>query len=266
MWKERMNQALVSLTGYQLQRPTAAARPRGSARQVATGSAMTVAEGWDTYARQRRTNKGVGDVWSKPRRIGIEVDRPEEVVPYLDREVFTPFLGTSEVLLEIGPGAGRLTDVLLPKCDRLIAVDTSAGMINLLRERFADETKIEYHLSDGRGLRGVPDTSVDAAFSYGVFVHLQHWDIYHYLVELQRVLKPGGKALIQHSHTFSELGWKEFRREVPRQLNRHKLHHSFVVNSPQLMTEFVTRAGLLVEDVLTEVVRRDCITLIRKPA
>jgi SAM-dependent methyltransferase len=267
MWKQRVNKVLVSATGYQLAKParTPAAKPTKSAGKK---SPMTVAQGWDSYAqaRKEREGTGVGDVWSKPRTIGIDVDRPDEVVPYLDREVFSPFLGHSDVLLEIGPGAGRLTEVLLPKCDKLIAVDTSPTMLGLLKQRFADQDKIEYVLSKGRGLKRVPDASVDTAFSYGVFVHLQHWDIFNYLKELHRVLKPGGKALIQHSNTFSELGWRQFRRDLPRQLNQHKLHHSFIVNSPELMAEFVRRAGLEVEDQLTEVVRRDCITLIRKPA
>jgi SAM-dependent methyltransferase len=274
MWKERVNRVLVAATGYQLSRPVAtepttragAQRPAERAGDTEK-SPMTVAQGWDSYAQRRKESEGtsVGDVWSNPRTIGIDVDRPEDVVPYLDREVFTPFFGHAEVLLEIGPGAGRFTEVLLPKCDKLIAVDTSSTMLGLLKERFADQDKIEYVLSKGRGLRRVPDSSVDAAFSYGVFVHLQHWDIYNYLAELHRVLKPGGKALIQHSHTFSELGWRKFRKEVPRQLNQHKLYQSFIVNSPELMAEFVRRAGLQVEDQLTEVARRDCITLIRKP-
>jgi ubiquinone/menaquinone biosynthesis C-methylase UbiE len=268
MWKERVNKTLNTLTGYQIQRAVPAQRSPGTRqkREPEQESPMTVAEGWDSYAQQRKEQKGVGDVWNRPRRIGIDVESPEEVVPYLDREVFTPFLGTVDVLLEIGPGAGRLTEVLLPKCNKLIAVDTSATMVDLLRQRFEKETKIEYHLSDGRGLRGIPAASVDAAFSYGVFVHLQHWDIYNYLTELKRVLKPGGKALIQHSNTFSDLGWKSFLREVPRQLNKHKSHQSFIVNTPELMSEFVRRAGLEVQDTLTEVVRRDCITLVRKPA
>src|SRR5687768_7279533 len=106
MWKERVNKTLVRLTGYQLQRPTAAAyRPR-TARTRKSGSPMTIAQGWDAYAKQRRGAKGVGDVWNNPRRIGIAVERPEEVVPYLDKEVFEPFLGYSDVLLEIGPGGG----------------------------------------------------------------------------------------------------------------------------------------------------------------
>jgi hypothetical protein len=56
-----------------------------------------------------------------------------------------------------------------------------------------------------------------------------------------------------------------FRRQVERQLNRHKLSFTFTVNTPELMREFVTRAGLECVDMLTEVVRRDCITLMRKP-
>ena len=227
--------------------------------------ARTVAEGWEQYARRRPGQTQLGDEWNDPAAKGLDVATPEEVVPYLDRVVFAPFLGTCDVLLEIGPGAGRFTEILLPKCKRLIAVDTSKSMLALLRERFAGVEGIEYVESSGDGLAGVPDGSVDAAFSYGVFVHLQHWDIFNYMLELNRVLRPGGRAIIQHSNTFSELGWKKFRAEVPRQLNRHKLPFTFTVNSPELMRELVTRAGLECVDTRTDVVRRDCITLIRKP-
>jgi ubiquinone/menaquinone biosynthesis C-methylase UbiE len=92
-----------------------------------------------------------------------------------------------------------------------------------------------------------------------------NWDIFNYLVELERVLKPGGQAIIQHSNTLSELGWELFTKQVERQLNRHKLPFTFTVNTPGLMREFVARAGLECVDTLTEVARRDCITLIRKP-
>jgi ubiquinone/menaquinone biosynthesis C-methylase UbiE len=227
--------------------------------------APTVAQGWDTFARRRRSEQRVGDVWNEPRTMGLDVASAEEVVPYLDREVFAPFLGTCDVILEIGPGGGRFTEILLPKCQKLIAVDTSETMLDLLRERFANDDRIEYQHGDGRGLAKVEDASVDAAFSYGVFVHLQHWDIFNYLAELNRVLRPGGKAVIQHANTFSELGWTLFRSEVPRQLDKHKLPFTFTVNSPELMREFVTRAGLECVETLTEVARRDCITLIRKP-
>lgn len=227
---------------------------------------MTVAEGWEAYAKEHRSNPRLGDEWNKPQRSGIDVKTPEEVVPHLDRNVFEPFFGTCDVMLEIGPGGGRFTAVLLPKCRKLIAVDTSPTMLEKLRERFVSDPRIEYYLADGRGLGEVDDDSVDAAFSYGVFVHLQHWDIYNYLAELQRVLKPGGKAIIQHSNTLSDRGWQQFLKTVPQQVNKHKLPGSFIVNTPELMRQFIVRAGLECVDVLTEVVRRDCIALIRKPA
>lgn len=263
MIRERMSDALAA----------AAARLRDDRRRSGRAQGQggrprkrrkTVAEGWDIYARRRRDE--VGELWwSKPEKMGLDVERPEDVVPYLDEKVFSPFLGTCETILEIGPGGGRFTDILLPKCKRLIAVDTSAAMLEMLRERFAGDDRVEYQLGDGRGLTGVADRSVDAAFSYGVFVHLQHWDIFNYLLELERVLVPGGKALIQHSNTFSDLGWARFVRETPRQLNRHKLHMTFVLNSPEVMRELVTRAGLECVDTITDVVKRDCITLMRKP-
>jgi ubiquinone/menaquinone biosynthesis C-methylase UbiE len=225
----------------------------------------TVVEGWEEYARRRPSDTRLGDEWNEPRRQGLDVASPDDVVPHLDRVVFAPFLGTCDVILEIGPGAGRFTEILLPKCKRLIAVDSSKSMLALLRERFAGDERIEYRESSGEGLAGVADGSVDAAFSYGVFVHLQHWDAFNYLLELNRVLKPGGRAIIQHANTFSELGWDRFRAEVPRQLNRHKLPFTFTVNTPDLMREFVTREGLECVDTVTDVARRDCITLIRKP-
>lgn len=164
--------------------------------------AKTVAGGWETYARRRRDEDRLGDEWNEPGVMGLDVATADEILPYLDRVVFAPFLGTNDVLLEIGPGGGRFTELLLPKCRKLIAVDTSPTMLELLRDRFGDDGRIDYQLGDGLGLGGVTSSSVDSAFSYGVFVHLQHWDIYNYLRELHRVLKPGGKAIIQHSSTF----------------------------------------------------------------
>jgi SAM-dependent methyltransferase len=224
-----------------------------------------VAEGWEAYAqRQSRKGERVGDAWSRPEQMGIDVDRPEDVVPYLDRTVFEPFFGRCDVILEIGAGGGRFTEVLLPRCRKLIAVDTSPTMLELLRERFPNDARLECTLVDGSGLPGIEAESVDAAFSYGVFVHLQHWDIFNYLAELERVLKPGGRALIQHSNTFSALGWAKFTRELPDQLNKHKLPYTFTVNSPDLMAAFIERAGLEPVEMVVDIVRRDCIALLRK--
>lgn len=227
----------------------------------------TVSERWEQYAQQYlagEQKQALGDEWSKPDRVGMDVP-PERVVETLDELVFAPFLGHCDVLLEIGPGGGRFTEILLTKCDHLIAGDTSPTMLKVLRQRFADQPTLESVLLDGLGLTGVKDDSVDAVFSYDVFIHLQHWDIYNYLSEIRRVLHPGGKALIHHANTESELGWKAFEGDVKYQLNKHKLGGSFTVMTPELMALFATRAGLRYERGITDVVRRDCISLLSRP-
>jgi SAM-dependent methyltransferase len=226
----------------------------------------TVAEGWDEYAARLRGRPDVGDAWNDPSIIGLDVEASADVVPYLDRVVFEPFLGAPDVLVEIGPGGGRFTEVLVGRCRELHAVDTSPAMLEALRRRLGENSKVVPHVADGRGLGMLPSESADAVFSYGVFVHLQHWDIYNYLAETRRVLRPGGRAIIQHSNTFSELGWEKFLSEVPRQLNIHKLPSTFTVNSPGLMRELIRRAGLQAVDMVTDVAKRDCIALIAKPA
>jgi ubiquinone/menaquinone biosynthesis C-methylase UbiE len=197
--------------------------------------------------------------------MGLDAETPEDVVPFLDQTLVEPFFERCGVMLEVGAGGGRFTEVLLPKRRKLIAVDTSPTMLEILLERFAGDSRLDYLLVDGQGLGQIADDSVDAAFSYGVFVHLQHWDIYHYLEELQRVLRPGGKALIQHSNLLSDLGWAKFTREVPEQFNKHKLPWTFIANTPQSMGEFIARAGFESIELKTDVARRDCIALFRKP-
>jgi len=229
-------------------------------------SAANIAEGWERYARRYVGGEGehLGDEWSLPELIDNVVP-PDRFPSYLDEKLLSPFLGSCDVLLEIGSGGGRFTEVLLPKCHKLLASDTSRTMLKLLRKRFPHESKIEYLLLDGKGLSALADHSVDQAFSWGVFVHLQHWDIYNYLKELKRVLKPGGKAIIHHPNTFSELGWKHFLAEVPASLNRHKLPTTFSLFTAEIMKEFVQRVGLILVDCLTDVIKRDGISLILSP-
>jgi SAM-dependent methyltransferase len=247
------------------------ALPAPLRRRIRTGlirflDQPTISEGWEQYSQKHEaaTDGYLGDEWNTPDIIGVDAPAGE-VVSYLDREVFAPFLGNTDVILEIGCGGGRFSEILLPKCSTLIAADTAPTMLKLMKKRFAGNSKIRYVLLDGLGLSPIKDESVDAAFSYGVFVHLQHWDIYNYLSELERVLKPGGKAIIQHANTFSDLGWGKFVHDVKPSLNRHKLVKSFSVMTPEMMAEFVSRTGLTTECCRVDAAKRDGISLIRKP-
>ncbi len=102
-------------------------------------------------------------------------------------------------VLEIGPGAGRWSEHLLARASRLTLVDVSDTALELCRRRFAGDGRVEYVRSEGGELRGVPGASIDAAWSFDVFVHVAPVDQASYLAELARVLAPGGVAVIHHA-------------------------------------------------------------------
>ena len=103
-------------------------------------------------------------------------------------------------ILEIAPGFGRWTHYLKDSCDRLTVVDLATTCIDACRERFADQTHIEYHVNDGRSLEAIEDGSVDFAFSFDSLVHVEADVIASYLSELAKKLKPDGIGFIHHSN------------------------------------------------------------------
>jgi ubiquinone/menaquinone biosynthesis C-methylase UbiE len=114
-------------------------------------------------------------------------------------DVLLPRIPEGGVVLEIGPGAARWSAVLQPRAQQLILVDVSDRPLALCRDRFADAENVEFILSSGNDLPGVADSSVDAIWSFDVFVHVAPVDQAGYLSEMARVLTPGGVAVIHHA-------------------------------------------------------------------
>lgn len=102
-------------------------------------------------------------------------------------------------VLEIGPGGGRWTAVLAPRAESTIVVDVAPAVLERCRERLGDRAGVRYVVSSGADLPGVADGSVDAIWSFDVFVHVAPVDQARYLVEIARVLRPGGVAAIHHA-------------------------------------------------------------------
>jgi SAM-dependent methyltransferase len=102
-------------------------------------------------------------------------------------------------ILEIGPGHGRWTEHLVRRASSLALVDISQSCLDHCRERFAGEPTISYHLTDGCSLGFLDDHSIDFAWSFDAFVHMEGAVIEGYLAELGRVLAPGGAAVIHHA-------------------------------------------------------------------
>src|ERR1700733_8868286 len=103
-------------------------------------------------------------------------------------------------VVELGPGYGRLTSYLKDHCASLVLVDIAANCIDFCCKRFAQDSRIEYVVGDGRSLEFLADGSVDFVFSFDSLVHADLDVITAYLGEIERVIKVGGRAFLHHSN------------------------------------------------------------------
>jgi SAM-dependent methyltransferase len=100
--------------------------------------------------------------------------------------------------LEIGCGPGRLMRPMSRHFLELHGVDVSDEMIGLAQEKLRDVPSARLHVGDGASLTGIPDASIDFAYSYAVFQHIPAREaVLNYLRETVRVLRPGGLARFQ---------------------------------------------------------------------
>lgn len=114
-------------------------------------------------------------------------------------------LDQNSVLLDYGSGYGRVAKYLLPDMTLAgyIGVDSSYEMLSLFRDRYS-HTPAEQRtplLLVNADIHTLPlkDSSVDVAIVCAVFLH-NHKDVVRKaMMELQRVLKPGGKLLVYSS-------------------------------------------------------------------
>lgn len=99
--------------------------------------------------------------------------------------------------LEIGAGAGRVSEFICRNFRGLVAVDISRAMLSIGRKRFQAEN-ILWLCNDGKNLNAVVDASVDFIFSHVVFQHIPDAEgAAAYVREAARILKPGGWLVFQ---------------------------------------------------------------------
>jgi SAM-dependent methyltransferase len=155
-------------------------------------------------------------------------------------------IGPADVVLDIGCGPGRVGRHMAPRCARWIGADVSENMLRFAREALADLGNVSFVRLNGFDLTGVGDGSVDVVYCMAVFMHLEEWERYRYILEARRVLKAGGWLYVNNFNLLSEEGWKFFEGVLALDPARRPLHSSRH-STPQELEAFVTRAGF--EDI-----------------
>ena len=96
--------------------------------------------------------------------------------------------------IEIGPGAGIMSNWLLPKIEHLYCIDISKSILNYCKEQHTKYNNVSYNLIEKLEFPNLKD--IDFVYSQSVFIHLSILDFYLYFKELYKVLKPNGLIYI----------------------------------------------------------------------
>ncbi len=109
-------------------------------------------------------------------------------------------------LLELGCGEGRGVEQLLPNADSYLGLDKIESVITKLREKYPNA---QFESGVFPPIK-IPDNSFDTVVSFQVIEHIKNDALF--LSEIQRILKPGGKAIISTPNikmTLSRNPWHE---------------------------------------------------------
>jgi SAM-dependent methyltransferase len=157
-------------------------------------------------------------------------------------------LQQSDRVLELGCGVARVGRELAPLCERWRGVDISENMLKLARTRTAHLTNVEFHRLARTSLAIFPDSVFDKAYAVAVFIHLDKEDVFLYLRELARVLRPGGGLYFDTWNLAHKVGWKRWLMEVEhwagsdQSRRKNAARNQFCV--PEEVRLYVYKAGL----------------------
>jgi SAM-dependent methyltransferase len=142
-------------------------------------------------------NKEIWDAWDWSAE-GDEWTVSEKWKKSLVRSVLQRQIPERSSILEIGPGGGRWTEYLLERAGEYVGIDISSACVTHCQSRFSNDLRARFAVGSGRDLAAAADLSIDAIWSFDVFVHINREEVEGYAQEFVRVLRPDGVAVIHH--------------------------------------------------------------------
>ena len=131
--------------------------------------------------------------------------RGSDPLTYLDQswsngklagDLLGPFLRPDMQVLEIGSGLGRVSRHVVPQVAHLTCADILPEALDFLAQVLPSEG-VTRHLLSGLDLQGLEDESFDLVYSFATFFHLDWELVVQYFREIGRVLRPGGRAVLE---------------------------------------------------------------------
>jgi SAM-dependent methyltransferase len=159
----------------------------------------------------------------------------------LDRQLLDRFAASVKALgaaCDLGCGPGHVARYLNERGVRVIGVDLSPVMVEYARQL---NPGIEFLRGDMRSL-GIEDEALGGIAAFYSIIHIPRSEVVESLVEMKRVLRPGGLLLLAF-HIGDEVlhlaDWWGRRVSV-----------DFIFFRPEEMTGFLRAAGFEIEEVV----------------
>jgi ubiquinone/menaquinone biosynthesis C-methylase UbiE len=138
---------------------------------------------------------------------------------------YLPLVHPDAVILELGPGTGRLTRHVVGSCKEVIVVDRSSFVCDWMRRYLRGRGAHRVYRIDGPALPMIADGEVDAVMAHGVAEHLDLDEIYWFLAEFHRVLRPGGTIAFNFDNVLTERGAEVMLQDGPGERALFRVHH-----------------------------------------
>jgi len=145
----------------------------------------------DVLARRKASSTAwfdtVASEWDRIKRNYIQ-----DMLPFM---VATNFIQSGAVAADIGTGTGEVLLTLAKSAGKVIGIDSSEKMLDVCRDRIAENglDNVELRLGDAEALP-LDDGECDTVFSSMLLHHLPNPP--QGVAEMSRVLAPGGKVVI----------------------------------------------------------------------
>ncbi|HEX6832621.1 MAG TPA: class I SAM-dependent methyltransferase [Rudaea sp.] len=165
-------------------------------------------------------------------------------------------LASTDRVLELGCGVGRIGREIAPKIAHWEGTDISANMLKVARERLASFPNVGLTELTRSNLKPLPDASFDKAYCIAVFIHMDKEDFCLYLEDLARVLKPGGVLFFDTWNLAHRVGWRRFAvelnpyRDVAPTERKDIARNQF--STPEEVRAFLDHAGFDIAGLFTD--------------